>query len=474
MLLIRRLSNRHQLLARSYASSNSKDKGIEIPVERMRNIGISAHIDSGKTTLTERILFYTGRIQAIHEVKGKDGVGATMDSMELERQRGITIQSAATYTMWKDHNINIIDTPGHVDFTIEVERSLRVLDAAILVLCSVGGVQSQSMTVNRQMRRYQVPCLAFVNKLDRMGGDAFKVLSQLRNKLGHHAALLQIPMGKESDFHGIIDICRNRALYFDGPFGDQIRYEEVPTHYRSQRDDLHAELVEHLVNADDIIGDMFLEEKTPTDEDIQAAIRRATLSRKFTPVMVGSALKNKGVQPLLDAVLVSFGLKFFHVFLSLFVHKVFFFIFFQNYLPNPTQVPNYALDSSKMVTNEEGDEAPVKVLMDPERSDKNPFVGLAFKLEQGKFGQLTYLRVYQGTVNRGDNIYNTRTGKKTKVSRLVQMHSNKMEEISEVRRNFKNKSLPFFTKIHFFNSRPRREIYVPSSEWTVPRVIHLS
>ena len=365
MLLLRRFNGKH-FISRSYASSISTGNDTEIPVERMRNIGISAHIDSGKTTLTERILFYTGRIQAIHEVKGKDGVGATMDSMELERQRGITIQSAATYTMWKDHNINIIDTPGHVDFTIEVERSLRVLDAAILVLCSVGGVQSQSMTVNRQMRRYEVPCLAFVNKLDRLGGDAYKVLSQLRSKLGHHAALLQMPIGKESDFSGIIDICRNRAMYFDGPFGDKIRLDEVPAEYRAQRDDLHAELVEHLVNSDDVIGDIFLDEKTPTDEDIQAAIRRATLSRKFTPVLVGSALKNKGVQPLLDAVL--------------------------DYLPNPTQVPNYALDSTKTVTNEEGEEIATKIRMDPERSDKNPFVGLAFKLEQGEILILNYFK----------------------------------------------------------------------------------
>ena len=265
--------------------------------------------------------------QAIHEVKGKDGVGATMDSMELERQRGITIQSAATYTLWNDHNINIIDTPGHVDFTIEVERSLRVLDAAILVLCAVGGVQSQSLTVNRQMKRYGVPCLAFVNKLDRMGGDAFKVLSQLRAKLGHHAAMLQFPMGKQSDFRGIIDICKDRAIYFDGPFGESLRYDEVPAEHRTQRQDLHAELVEHLVNVDDIIGDIFLEEKTPTYEDIQGAIRRATLARKFTPVLVGSALKNKGVQPLLDAVI--------------------------NYLPNPTQIKNYALDHDKMVVVED-------------------------------------------------------------------------------------------------------------------------
>ena len=255
------------------ANANTDD---EITLDKMRNIGISAHIDSGKTTLTERILFYTGRISAIHEVRGKDGVGATMDSMELERQRGITIQSAATYTMWQDNNINIIDTPGHVDFTIEVERSLRVLDGAILVLCGVGGVQSQSMTVNRQMKRYGVPCLAFINKLDRMGGDPFRVLGQLRSKLGHHAAMLNFPMGKESNFHGIVDVCNERAIYFDGEFGENVRHDEVPQEYRVQRDDLHHELVEHLANADDTIGELFLEEKTPTDSDIKAAIRRAT------------------------------------------------------------------------------------------------------------------------------------------------------------------------------------------------------
>ncbi len=354
-LQLARTSVIRSCLARNYAASGPSSP--DIPVERLRNIGISAHIDSGKTTLTERILFYTGRIQAIHEVRGKDGVGATMDSMELERQRGITIQSAATYTLWKDYNVNIIDTPGHVDFTIEVERSLRVLDGAVLVLCSVGGVQSQSITVNRQMKRYEVPCLAFVNKLDRMGGNAYRVLEQLRSKLGHHAALLQMPIGKESNFSGIIDICKNRAMYFDGAFGETIRFDEVPAEFRAQRDDLHAQLVEHLVNADDVIGDIFLEEKTPTDDDIQAAIRRATIARKFTPVLVGSALKNKGVQPLLDAVV--------------------------DFLPNPTQVQNYALDSKNTTKDEEGNDIPTKIRMDPERSSKNPFVGLAFKLEQG-------------------------------------------------------------------------------------------
>lgn len=375
-------------------------------MRKMRNIGISAHIDSGKTTLTERILFYTGRIEAIHEVRGKDGVGATMDSMELERQRGITIQSAATYTMWKDHNINIIDTPGHVDFTIEVERSLRVLDAAILVLCAVGGVQSQSMTVNRQMKRYGVPCLSFINKLDRMGGDPFKVLKQLRAKLGHNAALLHLPIGKESQTQGIIDIVNHKALYFDGDFGQIVREEAIPSQFLAQTQDYHHELVENLANCDDHIGEIFLEEKTPTTEEIHAAIRRATLKRAFTPVLMGTALKNKGVQPLLDAVI--------------------------SYLPNPTEIDNYALDPTKTTVDAEGQEVPYKVRMNPERSNKHPFVGLAFKLEQGKFGQLTYVRVYQGSLKKGDTVFNTRTNKKTRIPRLLQMHSNKMEDVTEV------------------------------------------
>jgi len=368
----------------------------------MRNIGISAHIDSGKTTLTERILFYTGRIDAIHEVKGKDGVGATMDSMELERQRGITIQSAATYTMWGDYNINIIDTPGHVDFTIEVERSLRVLDGAVLVLCAVGGVQSQSMTVDRQMKRYNVPAIAFINKLDRMGANPDRVLDQLRNKLKHNAAFLQLPIGLESNTKGLVDLVNERAIYFDGQYGDNLRYEDIPADMRAHAVDARAELVEYLANADEQIGEIFLMEETPTTADIEAAIRRSTIARTFTPVMLGTALKNKGVQPLLDGVI--------------------------NYLPDPSEVQNYALKNK----SKEDDEDPEKVLMIPDRTNKAPFVALAFKLEQGKFGQLTYLRVYQGMVSKGDSVFNTRTGKKTRLSRLVQMHSDKMEDVTKV------------------------------------------
>ncbi len=238
-----------------------------------------------------------------------------------------------------------------------------MLDGAVLVLCSVGGVQSQTMTVNRQMKRYNVPCIAFINKLDRMGGDPFKVMKQFRSKLGHNAAFLQLPIGKESNVKGLIDVVRDRSIYFDGDFGETIRYDEVPQEFRAQRKDYFHELVEHLADADDVIGEMFLEEKTPEVNDILAAIRRSTIKRAFTPVMMGTALKNKGVQPLLDAVV--------------------------DFLPNPSEVDNYALDSSKPVVDEETQESvPLKVRMDPERTDKTPFVGLAFKLEQGEMFSL--------------------------------------------------------------------------------------
>lgn len=368
-------------------------------LEKIRNIGISAHIDSGKTTLTERILFYTGRIAEMHEVKGKDNVGATMDSMELERQRGITIQSAATYTLWKDHNINIIDTPGHVDFTVEVERSLRVLDGAILVLCAVGGVQSQSLTVNRQMKRYNVPCLAFINKLDRMGANPSRVLSQMRSKLNHHAAFIQLPIGLEGETKGVIDLIEQKAIYNEGPFGETLRYDEIPKEMRAECSDKRHELIEHLSNVDEKLGELFLEEKAMTDADIKAAIRRTCLKRTFTPVLVGTALKNRGVQPLLDAVL--------------------------DYLPQPGEVDNFAL-------KERQGEDPIKVKLVPTRSDENEFVALAFKLEAGRFGQLTYMRCYQGMLKKGENIFNARTGKKIRIARLVRLHSNNMEDVNEV------------------------------------------
>ncbi|KAM6305109.1 elongation factor G, mitochondrial [Aegotheles albertisi] len=373
-----------------------------LPNERIRNIGISAHIDSGKTTLTERILFYTGRIAQMHEVKGKDGVGAVMDSMELERQRGITIQSAATYTMWKDTNINIIDTPGHVDFTIEVERSLRVLDGAVLVLCAVGGVQCQTITVNRQMKRYSVPFLTFINKLDRQGSSPARAVQQLRSKLKHNAAFVQIPIGLEGNFKGVIDLIEERAIYFDGALGQTLRYDEIPAEFRAEAAERRRELIECVANSDDQLGELFLEEKIPTTAELKLAIRRATLKKSFTPVLVGSALKNKGVQPLLDAVL--------------------------EYLPNPSEVENYAILNQE----DSEDKDKTKFLLNSARDDSQSFIGLAFKLEAGRFGQLTYIRVYQGMLKKSDYIYNTRTGKRVRVQRLVRMHSDTMEDVNEV------------------------------------------
>ncbi|XP_018409456.1 PREDICTED: elongation factor G, mitochondrial, partial [Nanorana parkeri] len=333
-------------------------------------------------------------------VKGKDGVGAVMDSMELERQRGITIQSAATYTMWKNMNINIIDTPGHVDFTIEVERSLRVLDGAVLVLCAVGGVQCQTMTVNRQMKRYNVPFLTFINKLDRQGSNPVRALQQLRSKLSHNAALIQIPIGLESNFKGIIDLVEEQALFFDGDYGQHVRYEDIPAEFRAEVADRRQELIESVANSDEILGEIFLEEKIPSVADLKLAIRRATLKRVFTPVLVGSALKNKGVQPLLDSVV--------------------------DYLPNPAEVSNYA------ILNEKKGEQSTKIPMSPVRDGSQAFVGLAFKLEAGRFGQLTYVRVYQGLLKKGEYIYNTRTGKKVRVQRLVRLHADVMEDVDEV------------------------------------------
>jgi elongation factor G len=387
--------SRHTFKFKSDFSKYAEHK----PIDKIRNIGISAHIDSGKTTLTERILFYTGRIESMHEVKGKDNVGATMDSMELERQRGITIQSAATYTIWQGHNINIIDTPGHVDFTVEVERALRVLDGAILVLCAVGGVQSQSLTVNRQMKRYNVPCVAFINKLDRLGADPYHVLSHLKSKMNHNAAFLHLPIGLESACRGVVDLIERKALFFDGAFGEEVRKDEIPQEMRTECEERRHELVEHVSNADEVLGEMYLEEKAISEGDIKAAIRRSCLKRTFTPVLLGTALKNKGVQPLLDAVI--------------------------DYLPNPGEVPNYALKEK------EGCEAE-KVLLDPARTGDKNFVALAFKLEAGRFGQLTYMRCYQGMLKKGDTIYNARTQRKVRIARLVRLHSNNMEDVNEV------------------------------------------
>jgi elongation factor G len=361
-------------------------------ISRVRNIGISAHIDSGKTTLTERILFYTKRIHKIHEVKGKDQVGATMDFMELERERGITITSAATYCGWNDHHINIIDTPGHVDFTIEVERSLRVLDGAILVLCGVAGVQSQSMTVDRQMRRYKVPRLAFINKLDRSGANPKKVIDQLREKLKLNAVPLQLPIGLENDHAGVVDLVTMKAVYFDGDNGEKIRIEEIPASMADEAAAARENMLDAVSMFSDELTEAILEGK-PNEEQIHAAIRKGTLALELTPVLLGSAYKNRGVQKLLDAVTM--------------------------YLPCPTDVENTGVDLAN-------NEAPIVLSSDPNK----PLVAYAFKLDEGRYGQLTYVRVYQGTLAKGLSIMNSRTKRRHKVGRLVRMHADEMEDIT--------------------------------------------
>ncbi|MDR3139434.1 MAG: GTP-binding protein, partial [Treponema sp.] len=361
-----------------------------IDITKMRNIGISAHIDSGKTTLSERILFYSNKIHAIHEVRGKDGVGATMDHMELERERGITIQSAATQVEWKDYTINLIDTPGHVDFTIEVERSLRVLDGAVLVLCAVGGVQSQSITVDRQLKRYHVPRIAFINKCDRTGANPFKVRLQLREKLGLNAVFIQIPIGLEDKLEGMVDLIAMKAVYFDGSQGENIRYAEIPPHLKGDAEKYREELIDAVSMYSDELAELYLGGEAIPEDLLHRAIRTGTLAESFVPVMMGSAYKNKGIQLLLDGV--------------------------TNYLPNPMEVKNYALDIDH---NEERKELSA--------DEKSPTVALGFKLEDGQYGQLTYVRIYQGSLKKGDELMNTRARKRFKVGRLVRMHSDSME-----------------------------------------------
>jgi elongation factor G len=364
---------------------------MDTEIARMRNIGISAHIDAGKTTLTERILYYTKKIHAVHEVRGKDGVGATMDSMDLERERGITISSAATQVEWEGHRINIIDTPGHVDFTIEVERALRVLDGAILVLCAVGGVQSQTLTVDRQLKRYGVPRLAFVNKCDRTGANPRKVLEQMRERLGLNAVLLQMPLGLEGEFHGFIDLIEMKAVTYSGFMNLEIIEGEVPPELRGEAETLRAELLEAASMFSDELAEAYLEGR-PSAQQLHEAIRRGCLARKLTPVFLGSAYKNIGVRALLDGVV--------------------------RYLPDPSQAANKALDLDR-------EEAEVELKADPGL----PAVALVFKLEDGQYGQLSYLRIYQGSVRKGDELYNSRSRQRLRVGRLVRMHSDSMEDI---------------------------------------------
>jgi elongation factor G len=361
-------------------------------LQRIRNIGISAHIDSGKTTLTERILFYADRIHAIHDVKGKDGVGATMDHMELERERGITITSASTYAEWNGHHLNVIDTPGHVDFTIEVERALRVLDGAILVLCSVAGVQSQSITVDRQMRRYSVPRIAFINKCDRTGANPERVTQALCDKLGHNAVLMQIPIGLEVDFEGVVDLIEMKALYFRGDNGETVEEGPIPAELVEQAETARATMLDAASMFSDELLEAALEDKA-TPEMIREAVRNGVISLELTPVFIGSAYKNKGVQPLLDAV--------------------------NAFLPSPLDLPIMAVDL-------DNDDAPVELQSDPE----GQAIAYAFKLEDGRYGQLTFVRLYQGSLRKGDTVYRASTGKKIKLGRLVRIHADDMEDIT--------------------------------------------
>ena len=396
----------------------------------LRNIGISAHIDSGKTTLSERILFYAGRLHRMEEVHG--GGGATMDHMDLEQERGITITSAATRVEWLDHQINLIDTPGHVDFTVEVERSLRVLDGAVLVLCGVGGVQSQSLTVDRQIKRYGVPRLIFINKLDRTGADPVGVCQDVRTRLGVESVLMQLPIGIAADFEGVVDLVSMHATYFDGENGEVLRREAIPESMQSEAQVARDEMLEKLAMFDDELLEACLEEAAIDESLIHRVVRKSTIDLSIAPVFLGSAYRNKGVQPLLDAVV--------------------------EYLPSPLDCENTAFtasaESSKVSEqpDEDHDEDHDEDV-DDERSDEfevgevgesspeleetitlvadetAPLVAMAFKIVDDAFGQLTFTRIYQGTLQRGATYYNQRTRRKERFSRIFHMHAEKREEV---------------------------------------------
>ena len=374
-------------------------------LDKYRNIGISAHIDSGKTTLTERVLYYSGRIHKVREVRGGDG-GATMDSMDLERERGITIASAATQVEWKDTTINIIDTPGHVDFTVEVERSLRVLDGAVLVLCSVGGVQCQSLTVDRQMKRYGVPRIAFINKMDRTGADSASVIKQIGDKLHVVALPLQIPMGEGAQFEGVVDLVTMQAVTYTGEQGEDEVFGEIPEEFKETAEEARATMLETLSMFSDDLMVALLEEAEVPVEDIYKVIRDATLSHEITPVMMGTAFKNKGVQTLLDAVV--------------------------RFLPSPLDREISAIDlDAQLKAIKEGQEDTNSELFRTKlsHSSDKPLVSMAFKIVDETFGQLTYMRIYQGKIEKGKSYINTRTGKSTRFGRLVRMHADSREDV---------------------------------------------
>ncbi len=360
-------------------------------LERLRNIGISAHIDSGKTTLSERVLFYAGRIHRMGEIRGD---GATMDHMELERERGITITSAATSVPWGQARLNLIDTPGHVDFTIEVERSLRVLDGAVLLLCAVGGVQAQSITIDRQMRRYGIPRLVFINKMDRPGADPVRVVDQLQKRLGCEALPLQIPIGSEAGFEGMIDLVAHEAVYFEGAQGERVRRAPVPPALADAAAHARQHMLEALSMFSDELMELLLSEEPVPEALVHRVIREATLAQLITPVLMGTAYRNKGVQPLLDAVV--------------------------RYLPSP-------LDCSTVAHSFE---EPSRGLRLEARFDR-PAVAMAFKIVEDAHGTLTFMRLYQGTLRKGASYYNQRTGRKERIGRLVRMHADQREEVAE-------------------------------------------
>ncbi len=370
------------------------------PISRYRNIGISAHIDAGKTTTTERILFYTGVNHKIGEVH--DGA-ATMDWMEQEQERGITITSAATTCFWRgmannfpEHHINIIDTPGHVDFTIEVERSMRVLDGACMVYCAVGGVQPQSETVWRQANKYRVPRMAFVNKMDRVGADFFKVYEQMRGRLRANPVVMQVPIGAEEDFKGVIDLVKMKAIYWDdASHGVKFDYADIPAELQAQADEWREQMVEAAAEANEVLMDKYLEEGDLSEEDIKLGIRTRTIANEIVPMMCGTAFKNKGVQAMLDGVI--------------------------EYLPSPVDIPPVA------GIGEDEEEQTRKA------DDNEKFSALAFKIMTDPFvGQLIFFRVYSGTIKSGDTVYNPVKGKRERVGRILQMHANNREELKEV------------------------------------------
>ncbi|MDX1672577.1 MAG: elongation factor G, partial [Balneolaceae bacterium] len=377
-------------------ATKTVDPKIQDKIRRTRNIGIMAHIDAGKTTVTERVLYYTGRSHRMGEVH--DGA-ATMDWMEQEKERGITITSAATHCEWKDHRINIIDTPGHVDFTVEVERSLRVLDGAIGVFCSVGAVQPQSETVWRQANKYSVPRMAFVNKMDRTGADFFNVIKQMKEKLNANPIPIQIPIGREEHFRGVVDLINMEGIVWDDEsLGAKYEVIEIPDELKEDADEYRKEMLESIADYDDTLMEKYLMDEEISQEDIETAIRKATVNQDITPVLCGSALKNKGIQILLDKIV--------------------------EYMPSPYDIPP--------VTGTHPEDPDKKIERHPRVEE--PFSALAFKIMTDPYvGKLTFFRVYSGELEKGSYIYNATTGNRERIGRLLEMHANDKKDLDIVR-----------------------------------------